>query len=259
MDCILKVIRGPETGHAVKVGRGDTIVGKSSRAALQLASPDVSVEHVVITNTGEDFFVENLSAKGTFLNETKITGKTRLRLRDQIRVSPDTVLRLESEAGDSFIARHRPLFITFVAVLIALVAVLIIADPFAKPPPAENRNHAYSVFDAYIQRQIAAGKYPRSMGNLFQEAWRHQLAKDNATSRELWYKLHVQLATVETPDRLADSPNNRRALTQVLRSRADDPEPPVSDEALAAALARFVTYYEKEANKRYNQARSAFE
>ena len=257
MDCILKVIRGPDSGHSAKVGRGDTIVGKSSRAALKLSSPEVSVEHVVVTSTGEDFFVENLSAKGTFLNETKITGKHRLRIRDQIRVSTDTVLRLESEAGDSFFARHRSIVIALIAVLITIVIAIIVADPFASPPPVENWNHAYTVLDGFIQRQIAAKKYPRTLDNLFQEAWRHQLAKDNAISRELWFKIHLQLSTIEPPDHLADSRANQRALLVVLRAKPTDPDP--DDETLAPALARFVTRFEAFANKQYLQAKGSLE
>ena len=90
------MISGLDAGQEFRCSALETAIGRSARCAVRLTSPSVSFEHAVILRSGDDFFLENLSANGTFLNNQRLTAKTRLRAKDQIRIGDDTVARVES-------------------------------------------------------------------------------------------------------------------------------------------------------------------
>jgi ABC transport system ATP-binding/permease protein len=68
------------------------VVGRAAEADLVLNHPDVSRRHCRILREGGMWFVEDLqSRRGTAVNGRRISGRTTLRLRDQIHVGPVTL------------------------------------------------------------------------------------------------------------------------------------------------------------------------
>src|SRR4051812_9223772 len=96
MNCTLKIISGPEANQEFTLGGGESFVGRSQRCSVRLSSPSISYEHAVITRDADDYFIENLSANGTYINNERITARTRLRSKDRIRLSPEVSARVAS-------------------------------------------------------------------------------------------------------------------------------------------------------------------
>ena len=69
MDCLIRVIKGPDTGASVPLPGGIVVMGRSPKAGLRLSSPDISWEHAQIVRNGTDCTLENLSAAGTYLGD----------------------------------------------------------------------------------------------------------------------------------------------------------------------------------------------
>src|SRR5262249_498192 len=99
MECSIRVIKGPGSGDNCPLKPGINLFGRSPKAALTLSSPDVSYEHFSITGSGDQCVVENLWGAGTYIDDVSLTAPVKLRPRDQIRVSKDTVLRYETTGG----------------------------------------------------------------------------------------------------------------------------------------------------------------
>ena len=74
MDCVIRVISGPELGLEHKVQQGAHVIGRGNKAALRLTPEDVSWEHALVTREGDDYFVENLSSQGTWIGDSKVAG-----------------------------------------------------------------------------------------------------------------------------------------------------------------------------------------
>jgi pSer/pThr/pTyr-binding forkhead associated (FHA) protein len=249
MPAIIKVIEGPDTGAFAQIGPGETVVGKGTRAALRLSSPSVSVEHLVITQHDENMFVENLSARGTLVNDTKISGKVKVRLRDKIRVSEDTVLRIETEGGDSLLTQHRKLAIVL-AILFAIASIVfVIADPFTKAPPPADWDRTQAALGEFISREESLKRYPPKTRDWWDAAWRHDNAGDYRNAVRAWQELQTRLQLWENAENRAYTDRNLGSLNRLLRS--SDPEGILEDgkdpELGRVAVAQFV-------NVRYKRA-----
>src|SRR5436305_1766650 len=107
MDLTLKSVAGPEKGQEFVCSGPETYLGRSQRCTIRLTSAAISFEHALISRQGDAFFIENLSANGTLLNNQRLGGsatasgagapaKTRLRQKDTIQLGPETVLHVES-------------------------------------------------------------------------------------------------------------------------------------------------------------------
>ncbi len=241
MDCIIKVISGPDAGQEFRCSALETAIGRSARCAVRLTSPSVSFEHAVIVRNGDEFFLENLSANGTFLNDQRVTGKSRLRTKDRIRIGDDTVTRVESvpsAAGGGSARRY--LLVTVVLLMVAMLAVVIL-DPFSGSSSAENWPLAYQKLEEWTQREVAANKLPSESASLLQEAWRQEKAGDRPAASKAWVRLRVLLADAEGPNGSA-STGNRRALSAIM---SPDKAAAPSDDEMNGALIQFVTEMER--------------
>ncbi len=73
--------------RSIPLAEGDSILGRSSEATIQLDSTTVSREHARISVRGTEATLEDLGSKnGTFAGEARVEGATRLRDGDQIRL-----------------------------------------------------------------------------------------------------------------------------------------------------------------------------
>jgi pSer/pThr/pTyr-binding forkhead associated (FHA) protein len=260
MPPIIKVIEGPDTGSYVRLSAGETVVGKGARAALRLSANAVSVEHFVVTQKDESLFIENLSARGTQVNDTRITGKVKIRLRDKIRVADDTVLRIESEGGDSLLTRHRQLVIVLVALLSIIAVIFAFFNPFEKAPPPQDWERAHTALGDYISRQEAAKKYPPRMREYWDSAWRHDAAGDYKASVIAWQQLESMILTAEPPENRAATDKNKQRLNDFLRmARPETALEEDRDGIAGVALSQFIEIRYRRAYQQANQKSNLFE
>jgi hypothetical protein len=188
MDCFLKVIKGPDTGSSCKIEPGINLVGRSNKAVLRLTPADVSWEHLSVTRNGEQCIVENLSASGSYLGDARLTGPIRLRSKDQIRISKDTVVRYESTGGSD--SNNRGMM--FLLLLLFCVAAVIVLIVTSNDEPA-HWNGAYRQISAWASAQSSYGRLPPETPRLFANAWRLEQADDFLDSRVAWLKLKMVL------------------------------------------------------------------
>jgi pSer/pThr/pTyr-binding forkhead associated (FHA) protein len=252
MDCVIRVIKGTDTGLVVKLPQGQTVIGRNNTAAVRLSAANVSWEHAVITRSGEDYTLENLSAFGTFVDGAKITAPARLRLKAQIRVGDDTVLRLDpGEAEAAALARRRMLvwlLTAMIAVAVGLLGYVLVTSSGDQP---DNWDKAYDLVHKWMERQETAGKLPRDTVDMFDIAWRLEFANDFKNAEKHWVRARLALEKAEERLRLSQlsvkrnrelyKPDRPTVLDHMLHPGPDDPsENGWKDEDLAAATIQFV-------------------
>jgi hypothetical protein len=211
MDCTLKIIAGPEAGQEYVCAGPETYLGRSQRCLVRLSSPSISFEHVLITRLGDDFFVENLSANGTVLNNERLLSKTRLRARDQIRLGTETVARVESLPAAAAAGTSRRLLLAGLAGVLILVAAIVLSQESGGTSDLPAR---YRTVQAYVQEQVASGGMPQDVPPLLSEAWRLEMAGNRAEASKAWLKLHVRL---DAWDQTLPPDDKRAALIQFVK------------------------------------------
>jgi len=250
MDGSIRVIKGPDTGVSCKLKPGANIIGRSSKAALTLTSPDISWEHFAIHRNGDQYTVENLSAMGTYLDDSKITGQIKLRSRDQLRLSKDTVIRFDSGGtlDGGLFAGGRGIAV-LVSIAVALIAAVVFMVINSRTTPA-NWPGAYVQLQAWVQQQVTPDnpklmpldkRLPPQTLHLFQDAWALEQAGDYNGANKAWLKLRLLLEHLNDAQKLpADAEDHTTALRNLL---IPPPGPPQdqSDPEMAAALKQFVS------------------
>jgi pSer/pThr/pTyr-binding forkhead associated (FHA) protein len=194
---VIRIIKGPEEGQRFECSGAESVVGRSPRSQVRLASSTASYEHAVITRNGEDFYIENLSAAGTYVNEERISGKVRLRSRDQLRFGAETIARVESvPSGGTAGGRRRWLLIAFVTMLVIAVGLMLF-DPFSTPPQHINMRAAYAKLEGFSHEEVQSRMLPTEAEVLLREAWRLEMSGDKSRANTLWLRLSVLLDGVE--------------------------------------------------------------
>ena len=75
LDAALVVIYGLELGRKYDLGREETLIGRSSKAEIQVDQESISRNHACITNTTRGVFIKDLgSTNGTFVNDEAVQG-----------------------------------------------------------------------------------------------------------------------------------------------------------------------------------------
>ncbi|EMI52618.1 FHA domain-containing protein [Rhodopirellula sallentina] len=80
---------GDERGEVIHIEEGKTVIGRSEKCHVHLASPDVSRQHCVLVRTKTQLFVYDLSSRnGTKVNRQRIASKkpVELRHRDKLQI-----------------------------------------------------------------------------------------------------------------------------------------------------------------------------
>lgn len=244
MDLVIRVIEGPDKGQVFPVAPGSHVLGRGAKASFKLTPESVSWEHAVITRDGEDYFVENLSAVGTWVGDAKVTSRVRLRPRDRIRLSGDSVVRLESVEWGGLLASRGFLGALLAAVVTLSVAALFFSGEFEGSPAGnDDWENARRALTPWLSKQIEKGRVPRESLDLFDRAWRLEQTQDYENSSKLWMRLQIVLATAEPSLRslaLAGADANDRSLSRLLRPDPAAPATQPTDDQLAAAMAQFV-------------------
>lgn len=239
MEAVVKIIKGPDSGVSMPVTPGETLIGRNPKAPIRLTHGSVSFDHAIISRSGDDFYIENLSANGTLLNDVRLAAKSKLRIKDEITLSPDVVLRFEAAPG------HEPGLLANRTVLMALVALLLLAIigfvsyDSMNTPPVDNWNNAHRELHAWVKSEVAAKRINKQVEVLLDQAWRLDAAGDYRTSKNVWLNLNVLLATPQHQYQFTQaSQDHRGALEVLLKPKKNSPV--LTDDQRAAAFEQFV-------------------
>jgi two-component system cell cycle response regulator len=87
LDAALVVIYGLDLGRKFDLTREETLIGRSSKADIQIDQESVSRNHAGITNTREGVRIRDLgSTNGTFINDELVEGTRDLRNGDLVKI-----------------------------------------------------------------------------------------------------------------------------------------------------------------------------
>jgi hypothetical protein len=241
MQCRLKMIAGSEGDREFALAGGESFLGRSQRCVVRLGSASVSYEHAVITREGNDYYIENLSANGTTVNGERIGAKTRLRLRDQIRLGPDVTVRVEALPASGTGGSPRKGLVILVALMLVAGVVLIALDPFSGEG-GTNWPRAYGELQTFVQNN-AGSEVPAETDRMLREAWRLEVARDRAAASQAWVRLHVLLSGSEGQFKLEHAAGRQpRALGRLLDAK---PGAAFDADFYKAALLQFVVQMER--------------
>lgn len=131
---ILTVIQGPDKGKSFQLPSNEPqLVGRSSEA-LPLRDGTVSRRHAELTPDEGVWWIRDLgSQNGTYVNGTRISERTRLRVGDQIRTGATLFVFGRSDAGDERemvrIVKPREMDTSFERTLASNEDSIILAEP----------------------------------------------------------------------------------------------------------------------------------
>lgn len=86
MTLTLTPVQGT-AGSAQEIGSGSLLIGRDPRAQLRIDDPTASGRHAVISGQDGSWQIQDFSRNGTFVNDTKLEARQRLRDGDTIRVA----------------------------------------------------------------------------------------------------------------------------------------------------------------------------
>lgn len=88
-------ISGPRTGLSFQINPGEALtLGRSPDADIQIVDTGISRNHIRMHFDGHTMIVEDLvSANGTYINGTKLTGEIQIKNGDQIAIGVSTALK----------------------------------------------------------------------------------------------------------------------------------------------------------------------
>ena len=122
MTFVLRVIGGSDEGKLYRVDPGETLIGRSPSAKIQLKDDSVAWEHARIESREGKLHLSNLSALGTRVRGRRVDEMTRLRPRDEVQLSSDCRLLIEERAGRG--TTTTPPWMTWVLAGVVLFAVV---------------------------------------------------------------------------------------------------------------------------------------
>jgi len=240
MDCILKIIKGPEEGQEFRCSGNETIVGRSPRSQVRLSSQTISYEHAIISKIGDEFVIENLSANGTFVNEERIGGKVKLRTRDRLQFGQETICRVEAVPGAAM-APQRRLLLIVAAVSVTLTILLVIVATLSPAQTGMNVKLAYPKLDEYLREQVEHKHLPAQSHEMMRKAWRLEMSGDRAGGMQIWRDLNILMAAQESKMKFLQARHDHPGALADLASEDKRIADRISTDAeLKAALVQFI-------------------
>jgi pSer/pThr/pTyr-binding forkhead associated (FHA) protein len=92
VDWVLRVIAGPSQGTRYALTDG-AVLGRAKSAAIHLDAKSVSRRHAELLRGTSGWTISDLgSSNGTWVNGTRVTSPTALRLSDQVQVGEVVML-----------------------------------------------------------------------------------------------------------------------------------------------------------------------
>jgi len=235
MDLLIRVIEGPDQGLVQPLQPGPNMIGRGKAAAVRLSVEDVSWEHALVTCDHDQCFLENLSALGTWVGEARVNGRVRVRPGDRIRLTEQTVLRIESASGAG---TSRAVLITAVVVMLVVLGVVGYYQVLAPRTPPQNWDTAYDSLMPWLKTQVKIHRMPPETVVLFGDAWRLSEAKDWPGSQRAWIRLQIVLSSPESKMRCLEPAAHDQDL-YLNQFLAPPPGFDPTDDQYASALGRF--------------------
>jgi hypothetical protein len=244
MDCFIEVIKGADKGLQLTLGPGVTIIGRSAKAGFRLNGEDVSFEHAQITRSGEEYVLENLSSFGTFIDGARLTGPVKLRPRDRVQLSQETVIRLTAVGGNGLLARRGLLLGAIAAVLVLGVGYFAYDAWDSSNKPTENWRGAYQYLSHWLNDEAKDKRLPAAVVAEFDRAWRLEITGDYENATNAWLQVQGEFARLEKQRRMMEhSQANPQALQSILSPRrlGGEAQMPSDIPTLNAAAYQFVS------------------
>ncbi len=249
MESIIRVIKGADQGATATLLQGPTVIGRGAKAGLKLTPASVSWEHAVVNRNADDYYLENLSAHGTWVNDTKVSGRVKLRPRDAIKLSDEAILRFEPAGMPQGLMARRNLLIMIILVLLVVVGGLAIFNPFAAPPtPPPNYTRSYESLSKWLDGKVKDSSEPMPIETkrLFSTAWRLYKAEDYADSRDLWLKLQLLMESQDSKFQFhAFAAENPKALDSLNTAPEGSELLKLNDNNEEVARAAFVQFVQR--------------
>jgi hypothetical protein len=235
MDWIIRVIEGPDQGLVQPLHPGPNMIGRGKAAAVKLSVEDVSWEHAVVVRDADQCYLENLSALGTWVGDTRVNGRVRVRPGDKIRLNEQTVLRIESAGGSGM---SRAILISALVVMLAILGAVTYYKVLAPAAPVDNWDKAYGALLPWLEGQVKSHRMPPESVDLFRDAWRHSQASDWPGSQKAWARFQIVLSSPQSKVRCLEPAAHDKDL-YLNQFFAPPPEFVPTDEQYASALGRF--------------------
>ncbi len=87
LEAALVVIYGLELGRKYDLAQEETLIGRSSKAEIQVDQESISRNHASVSNTSRGVFIKDLeSTNGTFVNDEAVEGEVQLRNGDLVKI-----------------------------------------------------------------------------------------------------------------------------------------------------------------------------
>ena len=112
-------------------------------------------------------------------HDTKVAGKVRLRPRDEVRLSPDALLRFEPAGTPTGLMARRNLLITVLVVLVLGGVAIAVFNPFAPKTEHPDWDRTHNILQAWVTGEVKSGHLPQALSRLISDwlaaasgAWR---------------------------------------------------------------------------------------
>jgi putative nucleotidyltransferase with HDIG domain len=106
----LTIESGPAKGRSFELTGEPQSIGREGQ--IQILDTAASRKHAEVFAVGENYFVRDLDSRnGTFVNDAKITGRTRLQIGDRVRIGSSLLVfgqRPDADQGVQFVQDQAP-------------------------------------------------------------------------------------------------------------------------------------------------------
>jgi len=199
----VKVQGGLDDGNIFRVD-GQCIIGRAPRCQVLLSDPDVAWEHASLQDLAGRLFLQNLSAAGTRLKGHAVSAEARVMHGDEIEITPNCKLVVEERIGKNKDQSLSPPVLA--GLIIVLIAVLFGGYKFFQPkpqyiPPVQLSHWvtAYNRLTVRMEEWTERGEFPAEALVLFRDAWRYEMAFNDAGAAQRWDDLRSVLLSIQAP------------------------------------------------------------
>ncbi len=196
---VLTVTSGADLGKYYEAEGGICLIGRSEKADFRLQDETVSWEHARITVSGRGYVLENLSALGTVINNSKVSAQNRVRHNDRLMLSHRCVLKFELSDTGTKKVRNVAWLVGFLGVALAVAggaALRAIAKSDRTPTYTHaNYQHAFEQLSENLATWSHEGLVPSGFAEQFASAWRVENLGDSRRSAAMYNGLWSHLLT----------------------------------------------------------------
>ncbi|MEX2214780.1 MAG: FHA domain-containing protein [Phycisphaeraceae bacterium] len=222
MAITLRIISGQQAGLIVTLSPGETLIGRSPSARIQLTDPTASFEHAVVRCSDEGVVLQNLSAQGTIVSGKHITDEVVIAAKDRISIG-ETELAIDMGAlGGGHKSARMSRTLALVSVILLLLLASAIFRPASVPTSRQSDLRGRQIVDAYVyleqwsRQQVGRRQLPAASLILLTDAWRLDRASRYDDAADAFGRLALLLRSLPAPQSL-----ERKSLADADAEHAD--------------------------------------